>query len=89
MIVIRRAEYAAAPMRGWRAWLFHAVALLAVTLFFVVLISLLLGLALTVVTFLIFGAPLALALALILRAFGQRGRRRGPPIIDHEPLPPR
>lgn len=77
-------------IRGWRAWLMYGVAALVLALVAVILVSLFLGIALTVVTVLLFGLPILLVLALVLRVFRPQMRPvRDPRIIDHEPLPPR
>jgi Mn2+/Fe2+ NRAMP family transporter len=77
-------------IRGWRAWLMYGVAALVLALVAVILVSLFLGIALTVVTVLLFGLPILLVLALVLRVFRPQMRpMRDPRIIDHEPLPPR
>jgi hypothetical protein len=56
-------------IRGWRAWLIFLSAALLAALILVTLISLLLGVALTATVFVLFGLPLAIALALILQLF--------------------
>jgi hypothetical protein len=89
MIVIGRNGERLA-ITGWRAWLMYGVAALVLALVAVILVSLFLGIALTVVTVLLFGFPILLVLALVLRVFRPQTRpMRDPRIIDHEPLPPR
>jgi hypothetical protein len=89
MIVIGRNGERLA-ITGWRAWLMYGVAALVLALVAVILVSLFLGIALTVVTVLLFGFPILLVLALVLRVFRPQMRpMRDPRIIDHEPLPPR
>ncbi len=89
MIIIGRNGQRVA-ITGWRAWLMYGVAALVLALVAVILVSLFLGIALTLVTILLFGLPILLVLALILRLFRPRMRpMRDPRIIDHEPLPPR
>jgi hypothetical protein len=58
---------------GWRAWLIVGPAVLIAALVVVALISLLLGLALTIFTVLLFVVPVAIALALLVRSFGGQG----------------
>jgi hypothetical protein len=62
---------------GWRAWLIVAPAVLIAALVVVAVISLLLGIALTVFTVLLFVVPVAIALALLVRQFN--GQSSGPP----------
>jgi hypothetical protein len=89
MIIIGRNGQRLA-VTGWRAWLLYGVAALVLALVAVILVSLFLGIALTVVTVLLFGLPILLVLALVLRIFRPQMRpMRDPRIIDHEPLPPR
>jgi hypothetical protein len=54
---------------GWRAWLIVGPAVLVAALIMVALISLMLGIALTVFTILLFVVPLAIGLALVVRLF--------------------
>ena len=62
---------------GWRAWLIVGPAVLIGALLLVGLISLLLGIALTVFTILLFVVPVAIALGLLVRSFSGQGS--GPP----------
>jgi hypothetical protein len=57
---------------GWRAWLIVVPAVLMAALIVVAVISLLLGLALTIFTVLLFVVPVAIALGLLVRSFGAR-----------------
>jgi hypothetical protein len=57
---------------GWRAWLIVVPAVLMAALIVVAVISLLLGLALTIFTVLLFVVPVAIALGLLVRSFGDR-----------------
>jgi hypothetical protein len=53
---------------GWRAWLIVGAAVSFAALVVVAAIALLLGIALTIGTILLFAVPLAIVLALIMRA---------------------
>ena len=57
---------------GWRAWLIVGPAVLLVAVLMVVVVTLLMGVALTVGTLILFGAPLAIVLVVRLLL----GRRR-------------
>ncbi|MDB5600724.1 MAG: hypothetical protein JWN71_2768 [Xanthobacteraceae bacterium] len=56
---------------GWRAWLIVGPAVLVAALIVVALISLMLGIALTIFTVLLFVVPVAIALALLVRLFSK------------------
>jgi hypothetical protein len=51
---------------GWRAWLMVLPAVLLAALSIIVVFALFLGIALTVATILVFGLPIAAALALVV-----------------------
>jgi hypothetical protein len=59
-------------LSGWRAWLIVGPAVLIAALIVVAAISLLLGLALTIFTVLLFVIPVAIVLALLVRVFSPK-----------------
>jgi hypothetical protein len=61
---------------GWRAWLIVGSAMLLAAVVTLAVVSLLLGIAITVATIALFGLPLAIALALILRFFQPKRQLR-------------
>jgi hypothetical protein len=57
---------------GWQAWLIVVPALLLIAACLVVVLGLVLGIALSVASFLLFAIPVALVLGLIYQAFQPR-----------------
>jgi hypothetical protein len=57
---------------GWRAWVIAIPVLLLIAAFAVVLLGLVLGIALSVASFLLFAIPVALVLGLLFQAFQPR-----------------
>jgi len=67
MIVIER-DGRRTVISGWRAWLIYGTVGALAALILVAVIGLILGIALTIGTFLLFALPLAFVFALIMRA---------------------